>query len=195
MPSDECGFRLCGGAPVICFRRQSCPTVAARPGVTLNLPLAAASKSQKYRSIQDGTRTLKISSGIDILLSPLAVVGALASVPVSRRGPELPYSRSIFDHLKVYPIRHHYYTPLVYQSDLRVPLARERVINGLDLNEKGQLDLLEKFDFRDELTAISRFAVSSLTFGYDNHSFEVGDARYQQICVEHLSNHGSSGQG
>jgi hypothetical protein len=48
------------------------------------------------------------------------------------------------------------------------------------------LDLLEKFDFRDELTAIPRFAVSSLTFGYDNHSFEVGDAEYLYNIIRHF---------
>src|SRR6516164_4383425 len=97
---------------------------------------------------------IKRKSLIDLILAPFALSGAAANVAVSRWAHKLPVCTSIFDRFKIYPIRHHYYSPLVYQSDLRVPLSRERVINGLDLNPQFQLDLLQKFDFRDELIEI-----------------------------------------
>jgi hypothetical protein len=118
------------------------------------------------------------NSIIDVLISPLALVGAVANVAVSRWAGRLPLCTSILDHFNIYPIRHHYYSPLVYASDLRVSLAQERIINGLDLNQEGQLALLANFDFRDELIAIPSVVTSALSFGYKNNAFEVGDAEY-----------------
>ena len=128
----------------------------------------------------------KIHSLIDVLVSPFALVGAIANIAVSRWTGRLPFCTSIFDLFNVYPIRHHYHSPLVYASDLRESLARERIINGLDLNEAGQLDLLAQFDFRDELTAIPNSFPNDLTFGYENDMFGVGDAEYLYNIVRYF---------
>jgi Methyltransferase domain len=120
----------------------------------------------------------KIRLVLDVLLAPLALVGALASITVSRWTGNLPLCSWIFDRFKVYPIRHHYYSPLVYESDLKKSLAEERTINGLDLDEAGQLELLARFDFREELLAIPNKASNELTFGYENNLFGAGDAEY-----------------
>lgn len=127
-----------------------------------------------------------LESVIDILVSPLALAGAVANVVVSRWTGSLPFCTSIFDRFNVYPIRHHYYSPLVYASDLRVSLAQERVINGLDLNQEGQLDLLAHFNFRDELIAIPSTVTSPLAFGYKNGYFEMGDAEYLYNMIRHF---------
>ena len=93
---------------------------------------------------------------IDLLLAPLALVGGVAAAAVARSPSQFPVCRTIFDGLRVHPIRHHYYSPLVYPSDLRVPLDRQRMIDGLDLNAEGQLRLIAEFRYRDKLLAISR---------------------------------------
>ena len=129
----------------------------------------------------------KIQSVIDVLVSPLALVGAIANMAVSRWTGRLPLCTSIFDRFNVYPIRHHYYSPLVYKSDLRESLARERIINGLDLNEAGQLDLLAQFDFRDELAAIPNSVANGPAFSYENNDvFGIGDAEYLYNIIRHF---------
>jgi hypothetical protein len=128
----------------------------------------------------------KIKSVMDVLVSPFALAGAIANVAVSRWPGKLPLCTWIFDCLRVYPIRHHYYSPLVYASDLRASLAHERVINGLDLNPGEQLDLLANFDFRDELMAIPSSGSSALAFGYENGLFGVGDAEYYYSLIRYF---------
>jgi hypothetical protein len=115
---------------------------------------------------------------IDVLLSPLAFIGVLSNVAVARWTGKLPLCTWIFDLFNVYPIRHHYYSPLVRSSDLKRPLAQERDISGLDLNEAGQLELLTRFNFQEELLAIPRRAANELTYGYENALFGAGDAEY-----------------
>lgn len=128
----------------------------------------------------------KIKSAVDVLVSPLALVGAVAGVFVSRWAESLPLCTYIFDRFKTYPIRHHYYSPLVYMSDLRMPLSRDRIINGLDLNQTGQLELLAQFNFQNELVAIPKTADKPLAFGYDNSSFGVGDAEYLYNMIRYF---------
>jgi predicted O-methyltransferase YrrM len=128
----------------------------------------------------------KLRSVIDVLLCPFALAGVVANMAVSRWSGRLPLCTSIFDCFHVYPIRHHYYSPLVYESDLRVPLAKERIINGLDLNQQEQFDVLEKFDFQAELLAIPLIAVSPLAFGYGNDRFGPGDAEYLYDIIRHF---------
>jgi hypothetical protein len=115
---------------------------------------------------------------IDVLIFPLALAGTISSVAVSRWAGKLPLSTWIFDLFNVYPIPHHYYSPLVYASDLKKSLAEERDINGLDLNEAEQLELLARFNFREELLGIPSIAEKELTYGYENDLFGAGDAEY-----------------
>jgi len=122
---------------------------------------------------------------VDICLVPLALAAAVVNVAVSRWPWRLPICMSVFDRLGVYPVRHHYYTPLTYPSDLRAPLDQERVIFGLDLNAEGQLALVAKFNYRDELLAVPR-KPGALVFGYDNPYFGAGDAEFLYNMVRHF---------
>ena len=114
---------------------------------------------------------------VDLILSPLAPVAAAMSLVLARVTGQMPICSRIFDWFGVYPIRHHYYSPLTYRTDLMMPLDTERTINGLDLNPHGQLSLLEHFQYRDELLAIPHGA-SDLSYGYDARNFGPGDAEY-----------------
>jgi hypothetical protein len=123
---------------------------------------------------------------IDVLLFPFALVSAIPNVCVARWTKRLPGCTSIFNRLKVHPIRHHYYSPLVYKSDLDEPLTKARTINGLDLNDAEQLALLAQFNYRDELLAIPQHASDPRSFAYDNGAFGVGDAEYFYNMIRHL---------
>ena len=50
---------------------------------------------------------------LDIMLAPLAAIGVASMVAVSRLQSRLRICAWIFDKAGVYPIRHHYYSPLV----------------------------------------------------------------------------------
>lgn len=90
------------------------------------------------------------------------------------------------DRVGVHLIRHNYESPLVRESDLRMPLSEERDIRGLDMNEAGQLALLAGFRLREELLAIPRKKASATTYGYDNEYFGAGDAEYLYCLIRHF---------
>jgi hypothetical protein len=123
---------------------------------------------------------------LDIMLAPFAAIGVASMVAVSRLQSRLRICAWIFDKAGVYPIRHHYYSPLVYRSDLKHPLHAQRTICGLDLNEPGQLELLSHFHYREELEAIPLTSASQLSYGYDNKNFGSGDAEYLYSMIRHF---------
>ena len=97
----------------------------------------------------------------------------------------MPLSRRLLRKVGVLPLRHHYYEPLVYETDLHTPLSAERSISGLDLNIPGQLALLGKFDFNSELLQLPREKQEDGSFFYHNSFFEAGDAEFLFNMVRH----------
>ena len=70
----------------------------------------------------------------------------------------------------------HYYEPTYAEAHLPRDTARERALPGIDLNAAGQLALLERFTFADELRALPQEKPSPDEFGYMNPMFGPGDA-------------------
>lgn len=97
--------------------------------------------------------------------------------------------KAALDRIGIHPIRHHYESPLVYASDLRAALSEVRDIRGLNMNESGQLALLSRLTYQDELVAIPRKKASLKTFGYDNAYFGAGDAEYFYSMIRHFKPH------
>ena len=113
----------------------------------------------------------------DVLLAPFIFVAALLLKSVRRVGVyRMRVSRAILQGVGVFPIRDHYYEPLFHPRHLRHALAEERPLPGIDMNAEGQLALLERFAFQDELRAFPRRHTSSLEYCYDNRNFGPGDA-------------------
>jgi hypothetical protein len=81
------------------------------------------------------------------MLAPLAAA-------LARLRHRAPLSGSILEKFQVAVIRHHYYEPVVFPADLTRDLRLPHQIVGLEMNESGQLRLLEQFKYRDELLAI-----------------------------------------
>ena len=116
-------------------------------------------------------------SAIDIFALLLAVPAALILRTLRRAGlNNFRLTRLALLRLGVLPVIRHYYEPFGHPDDLRRPLTDERPIIGLDMNVDGQLALLAEFDYADELRKIPINADDSLTFGYENATFEGGDA-------------------
>jgi predicted O-methyltransferase YrrM len=72
---------------------------------------------------------------------------------------------------------------------LRLDLRAERRISGLDLNETGQISLLQQFHYKDELLDIPRENPGTRQFYYHNGSYESGDAEYLYNFVRHFKPH------
>ena len=87
-------------------------------------------------------------------------------------------SRFIFYKVGVFPIIDHYYEPLSNPRHLTRPLSDDRNLPGMDFNIAGQLDLLSKFSFNDELKSIPLKAGAPLTYHYHNGSYESGDSEF-----------------
>ena len=119
-----------------------------------------------------------ILRAIDTFGLPLTYIAGLWLKNVRPALHRMPLSRKLLRNLGVLPVLHHYYEPVVYPEDLRRPLADERTISGLDPNVPEQLDLLAKFNFDAELTALPLDDPGTGSYFYRNKFFESGDAEF-----------------
>jgi predicted O-methyltransferase YrrM len=114
----------------------------------------------------------------DAMLAPMTAASAILLRFLRSRGTEnTPVSRWVFQSVGILPIRDHYYEPLFQPKHLRQDLKVERNLPGLDLNLPGQLELLAKFTFQDELLALETARFTEPPFRYfGNRSYGPGDA-------------------
>lgn len=116
---------------------------------------------------------------MDLLLAPLTAASAILMSAVRRVGIyRLPVSRWILDRIGVFPIRDHYYEPFFNPAHLTRPLHEDRDLPGIDLNVPGQLALLDRFSYQEELKALPWSCPAELGYYYDNPNFGPGDADY-----------------
>src|SRR5438874_1049943 len=123
---------------------------------------------------------------IDVVLAPAMLILAPLASGVARLRHRAPLSRSILDKFQVAFVRHHYYEPIVFPADLKHDLRLPRQIPGLDLNERGQFELLQQFRYRDELLAIPLEQTTQTQFAHHNPSFGPGDAEMLYNMIRHL---------
>lgn len=114
----------------------------------------------------------------DIFLSIPVFVAASILKFVRRLGIwRMPISKVIFNFIGIYPIRDHYYEPSFNHKKYLVHSLRlERNLPGIDINESGQLDWLNQFEYASELTKIPLNPGANSTFYYGNPNFPEGDA-------------------
>jgi hypothetical protein len=115
----------------------------------------------------------------DAIFAPLTVMAALLLKLIRRVGVyRMRISKAVFEAVGVFPIRDHYYEPLFNPRRLRRSLREDRDLPGIDLNVEGQLELLARFRFGEELKRFPREKRSELEYHYDNDNFGPGDAEY-----------------
>ena len=91
-----------------------------------------------------------LSSLVDILFAPLAILASLTMWLIRRAGIErLPYTLKVFRKIGVFPLCDHYYEPLFNPKMSKQSLSEDRDLVGLDLNISEQLDLLTEFRFNN----------------------------------------------
>lgn len=121
----------------------------------------------------------KIISFCDFFLMPLTFVSAVLFLGIRKLGMQrMVWSKRIFMKIGVFPIRDHYYEPLFNPKHLRRSLRKDRVLPGIDFNDREQLQILNKFNYNEELKKIPLKKIDLLEFYYRNPSIGPGDAEY-----------------
>jgi hypothetical protein len=111
---------------------------------------------------------LPLTAGAGLLLKCLRIMG-LQHMPMSKR---------TLLAIGILPVRDHYYEPMVNPKHLRHSLDTDRNLPAIDLNVAEQLNFLERFTFRAELSEFPLKRAGEMEFYYHNDSFESGDAEY-----------------
>ena len=114
---------------------------------------------------------------LDVILAPLTLLSALWLKLVRSAGVQrMRIARGLLRAVGVFPIRDHYYEPLFKPEHLGRSLREVRALPALDLDVPGQLALLERFHFQEELRAFPLERPGVLGYHYHNESFGPGDA-------------------
>ncbi|MEI6332246.1 MAG: hypothetical protein WCP16_23650, partial [Pseudanabaena sp. ELA645] len=115
----------------------------------------------------------------DILLMPFVYPAAWLLKNIRRAGVHrLPQCKNALINVGVFPIRNHYYEP---QFDNRNPdpdFFEDRNLQGINWNVPGQLEMLKRLSFSEELANIPQEKPNVLKFYLNNGAFESGDAEY-----------------
>jgi hypothetical protein len=125
----------------------------------------------------------------DTLRDALAWTLALPALPFLRfaapRRAHLHTVRGLLDRNGVTVVHNHYYEPVFTGEDLIRDPDEPRALAGIDWNMPGQLAMLERFRFADELRALEGRTLAGRTFHYQNTMFGPGDAEalYAMIRV------------
>ncbi len=109
------------------------------------------------------------------------------SVRWIKRNINKPFSEQIFMDEGILPIIEHYYQPLINpKKHLKKSLREDRNIPGIDFNNRGQLELLKKFNYNIELLKFPIKSSNSHEFYYDNEWYESGDAEFLYNMIRHF---------
>ena len=105
----------------------------------------------------------------DILLIPFVYPAAWLLKNIRRAGVHrLPHCKNALINVGVFPIRNHYYEP---QFDNRNPdpdFFEDRNLQGINWNVSGQLEMLKKLSFSEELVNIPQEKPNVLKFYLNN---------------------------
>ncbi len=122
---------------------------------------------------------LFIFAALDIVLFPFVFLCALPLKFIRCFGvARFPACRAALLKAGVMPVINHYYEPLFDKSNLRKPLADDRMLPGIKWNDEEQLSLLSGFNYSGELSNISDKRGNDMDFYFNNPSFKAGDCEY-----------------
>lgn len=125
---------------------------------------------------------------IDIIITPLLVPISIFMVWVRRYIFYLPLSRKTLLNIGVFPIRNHYYEPLIDFSELKKPLEAERNLPGIQWDSEKQLKYLDNLTYGQELLSSQNDLkiTDDLIFYFNNGSFETADAEYWYQIIRYI---------
>lgn len=120
----------------------------------------------------------KILLMFEILTYPIAYVSAMYMRLLRRRVKfdRLTIIKNLFFRIGVFPIMDHYYEPMFNPRHLRYSLRKDRHLPGIDLNIEGQISLLEKFDYAEEIKKnIPIEKPNEVRYYFNNPAYRAGD--------------------
>ena len=122
-----------------------------------------------------------IARSVDIVAAPFTFLSSVLLKLIREldwKVAHMQLSKRIFSTVGVFPIIDHYYEPMFKPSLLTKSLREDRHLPGVNLNVQEQLDILQRFDFNDELKRFPIHKREEVGFYYHNGFFESGDAEY-----------------
>ena len=122
----------------------------------------------------------KVSPIFDFIFSPFTLLSTLWLLIIRKLGiRRMSISNIIFNEVGLLPIHNHFYQPLINPNKHSLkPLNQERIIGGLEFNIDKQIEILNSFDYVDELLQFPISKLNENDFFYHNGAFESGDAEY-----------------
>src|SRR5688572_11249940 len=146
------------------------------------LPQAAHAHDEPATAAPSRLTVKKIRrAAVDFITAIFALPAGALLRRARRAWPYMPLTRRVLRIAGVFPMRQHFYEPVVFAEDLHRPLTEERTIAGLDLNVAGQVELLDELRYADELRQFplrGDTRAARPAFFYHNGSFEGADAGY-----------------
>ena len=140
----------------------------------------------KTRPLRKKIRTIRAKFW-DVLLSPLTLIAAIWFKRIRKFGlHHMPIARAIFQHVKVLPIRDHYYEPLIIRNGLDRNYSARRRITSIDWNDKEQIELLNHLSFQHELALLPIDQTSKNEYFYQNGMFPARDSEYLYSLIRYL---------
>lgn len=93
----------------------------------------------------------------------------------------------IFMKVGMLPVVDHYYQPLINpKKHLTRSLRTDRDLPGINLNTDAQLELLNRFNYVEELEQFPLEKGAELSYYYNNGFYEAGDAEYLYNMLRHF---------
>lgn len=123
---------------------------------------------------------------LDIAGTVLLAACALPFRVIVRRRYWLPYFSRMSDRTGIHIRNSHYYEPTYREADLPARTDIERHLPAIDMNVAGQLELLDRFTFADELLQIPVIKPSETEYGYSAAMYGPGDAEIAYSMVRHF---------
>lgn len=115
----------------------------------------------------------------DALMAPVTLLSSIwLRIIRSANMQRMRLSRRIFRLVGTLPVRDHYFEPLFNPKHLRYSLRNTRTLPGIDLNINGQLEILGRFRFNDELDRFPLEKRQEGEFYYHNQSFGACESQY-----------------
>jgi hypothetical protein len=112
-----------------------------------------------------------------ILIIPICISSFILYIYHNLGSTSLRFSTKSFDFFGIFPIKNHYYQPLVFpRKHINIPLNSIRNLPSINLNIQTQFDLLTNFNFSKELLLLSKKNQNNDLFYYSNGAFEEGDS-------------------
>ncbi|MEJ5328834.1 MAG: class I SAM-dependent methyltransferase [Desulfobaccales bacterium] len=122
---------------------------------------------------------------LDLILAPLVLISAVVLKLIRRAGVQrMIVSRSIFHKVGVFPIIDHYYEPLFNFKSMKYR-KEDRNLNGINFNVSEQLNLLNSFNYNNELLEIPLKKNKEFEYYYYNGYFGPGDAEFYYSIIRH----------